>query len=109
MGVSPFNALRMMPDMNDDTLARHLRIHGHVQGVYYRASMVEQATRLGLHGWVRNRADGSVEARVQGAPAAVQALIDWARRGPPQARVDGVDVAAAAIEPWDRFLQRDTA
>ena len=66
----------MMPHMSDQTVTRQLRIHGRVQGVYYRASMVAEATRLGLHGWVRNRADGSVEALAQGGAPAVQALVD---------------------------------
>ena len=72
------------------TITRHLRITGRVQGVYYRASMTEEATRLGLQGWVRNRQDGSVEALAQGPASAVQALIDWAHQGPRLARVDEV-------------------
>ena len=99
----------MMPDMSDDTVTRQLRIHGRVQGVYYRASMVAEATRLGLHGWVRNRADGSVEALAQGGAPAVQALVDWARRGPPQALVERVDVADAEPQTLPPFEQRATA
>ena len=98
-----------MPDMSDDTVTRQLRIHGRVQGVYYRASMVAEATRLGLHGWVRNRADGSVEALAQGGASAVQALVDWARRGPPQALVERVDVADAEPQTLPPFEQRATA
>ena len=90
-------------------LARRLIIHGRVQGVYYRASMVAEATRLGLHGWVRNRADGSVEALAQGGASAVQALVDWARRGPPQALVERVDVADAEPQTLPPFEQRATA
>ena len=97
--------------MSDETVTRQLRIHGRVQGVYYRASMVAEATRLGLHGWVRNRADGSVEALVQGAPDAVQALIDWAHQGPASARVDAVVVGNVPDggEPPQGFTQRETA
>jgi len=76
------------------TFTRHLRINGRVQGVCYRASMTEEATRLGLQGWVRNRQDGSVEALAQGPASAVQALIDWAHQGPRMARVDEVLVTA---------------
>lgn len=91
------------------TITRHLRITGRVQGVYYRASMTEEATRLGLQGWVRNRQDGSVEALAQGPASAVQALIDWAHQGPRLARVDGVQVTA--VEDGERcsgFVQRET-
>ena len=95
--------------MSDETVTRQLRIHGRVQGVYYRASMVAEATRLGLHGWVRNRADGSVEALAQGGAPAVQALVDWARRGPPQALVERVDVADAEPQTLPPFEQRAPA
>lgn len=91
------------------TITRHLRITGRVQGVYYRASMTEEATRLGLQGWVRNRQDGSVEALAQGPASAVQALIDWAYQGPRLARVDGVLVTAVEEgERYSGFVQRET-
>ena len=66
----------------------HLQIEGRVQGVWFRESMRREAERLGVTGWVRNAPDGSVEAVVQGADEAVDALIEWARSGPPLARVD---------------------
>jgi len=69
----------------------HLSIAGRVQGVGYRYALRDEALARGLGGWVRNRRDGSVEAVLQGDAAAVQAVLDWARRGPPAARVDRVD------------------
>lgn len=69
---------------------RTLRIFGAVQGVGYRDALRFEAERRALTGWVRNRLDGSVEALIQGTPEAVDALIHWARRGPPAANV--VDV-----------------
>ena len=62
---------------------QHLLIHGRVQGVWFRESMRSEAERLGVAGWVRNAPDGSVEAVVQGPAEAVDALIEWARNGPP--------------------------
>ncbi len=69
-----------------------LRIHGRVQGVFYRDSTQREAQRMGLRGWVCNRSDGSVEAVAQGPPERVAALIDWCHEGPPLARVVGVSV-----------------
>jgi acylphosphatase len=69
-----------------------LIITGHVQGVWYRASMEQEAQRLGVTGWVRNRRDGSVEAMVAGSDEQVAAIINWARRGPPAAQVSHVAV-----------------
>jgi acylphosphatase len=88
---------------------RHLRITGRVQGVGYRWNMARQAQALGLNGWVRNRLDGSVEALANGPTDAVQALIDWARRGPELARVDGVAVTEAESDELPGgFGQRET-
>lgn len=70
-----------------ERVLRRLRIRGRVQGVGYRAFVHEQATRLKLCGWARNRSDGSVEALVGGDAASVEALIALLRRGPPGARV----------------------
>ena len=76
-------------------MAKHLTISGRVQGVGYRMSMVDEARRLGVTGWVRNRRDGTVEAVVDGELAAVEAIIVWARRGPPGSQVTDVAVAEA--------------
>ncbi len=70
----------------------HVVIRGRVQGVWYRGSMENEAERLGVSGWVRNRPDGAVEAEVEGEREAVEALIAWARHGPPAARVTDVEV-----------------
>ena len=88
-------------------MAKHLRISGRVQGVGFRFSMAEEAERLGVTGWVRNRRDGTVEAVVHGAPDAVAALLAWTRRGPRGAHVTEVQVAEVA-ESFERFELRPT-
>jgi acylphosphatase len=70
-----------------------LRIAGRVQGVGYRAWATRVAAEYGLRGWVRNRADGTVEMLVTGTDDAVAAMIEAARRGPPVARVSDVRIA----------------
>jgi len=70
----------------------HLVVRGRVQGVWFRGSMQDEARRLGVAGWVRNRPDGTVEAEVEGTREAVDGLIAWARHGPPGARVADVRV-----------------
>lgn len=67
-----------------------LVVEGRVQGVYYRGSTEEVARRLGVRGWVRNRDDGAVELVAEGEAVAVEALVEWCRRGPAGARVERV-------------------
>ena len=89
-------------------MIRRLRIHGRVQGVFYRGWSVETARSLGLRGWVRNRSDGNVEMLVQGDAEQVEAMIARCREGPPAARVDRVDVAEDSEEAPAAFEARPT-
>ncbi len=77
--------------MTDRVRAR-IRVTGIVQGVAFRQSAADEARRLGVRGFVRNLADGSVEAEAEGDRAGVEALVRWCRRGPPAAQVEAVDV-----------------
>ena len=91
-------------------VAKHVVVHGRVQGVGYRDAAVQAAFALRVRGWVRNRADGTVEAHVQGAPEAVDRYVEWCRQGPPLARVSKVDATAAAVDPaLPDFAWRATA
>ena len=73
-------------------ITRRLRISGRVQGVFFRESMRLRAEQLKVTGWVRNCADGTVEAVAQGDAFDVDRLIEWAQRGPEAANVEKVDV-----------------
>ncbi|MBF0248463.1 MAG: acylphosphatase [Alphaproteobacteria bacterium] len=73
----------------------HVLIRGRVQGVWYRAWTSKTAEGLGLSGWVRNRADGSVEAIFSGPAPRVEAMLAECRKGPPLARVDAVEHSPA--------------
>lgn len=67
-------------------------ISGIVQGVNFRRSTQMTARRLGVNGWVRNLADGRVEACLDGDAGAVSNMLDWCRSGPPAARVDSLEL-----------------
>ena len=67
-------------------------VAGRVQGVYYRAAAAERASALELHGWVKNLADGRVEAVAAGPVEALTEFAAWLWQGPPAARVDSVQV-----------------
>ena len=87
------------------SVVRRLVITGRVQGVGYRISCAREADRLGVRGWVRNLADGSVEVVAAGPPELVEGLTGWCRRGPRGARVERVvDQPAGDAEiPAGRF------
>ena len=73
----------------------HLHISGYVQGVFFRMHTQQTASSMGLFGWVRNTADGSVEVMAEGEPASLQKLLTWCRRGPPSAHVTDI------TEEWE--------
>lgn len=75
--------------------AVHIRIRGLVHGVSFRSSMAEVASDFGVRGWVRNLPDGTVEAFLEGDERKVNRVIEWAKFGPPRARVDKLEVEPA--------------
>lgn len=79
------------------TIRRHVVVSGRVQAVGFRAACEREATRLGVTGWVRNRADGAVEAVFEGPEAAVGAMVAWSGHGPRHAQV--TDVTARPEDP----------
>ncbi len=91
---------------NEPMTARHLIIHGQVQGVFYRDWTVEAARNLDIVGWVRNLSDGPVEAHLEGAPEAVDRMIVAMHDGPPRAAVDHIDIADAQPQALTDFTRR---
>lgn len=94
--------------MTETRKSLSVRIEGRVQGVWYRGWTVAEANRRGLAGWVRNRADGSVEAVFDGPAEMVEDMVAACRRGPPSARVDRVTVSPAEPSGNGVFRQLPT-
>jgi acylphosphatase len=78
-------------------------VAGVVQGVFFRASCAREAARLGVHGWVRNIADGRLEATFEGPAEKVAAMVAWCRQGPPGAVIAEIHVRAEPPEGLDGF------
>jgi len=70
----------------------HIFISGRVQGVFFRENTKTKAEKLGIVGWVRNLADGRVEAILEGEKEKIDELIDWAKQGPTFAKVDNLEI-----------------
>ncbi|MCO5143432.1 MAG: acylphosphatase [Oligoflexia bacterium] len=86
-----------------------ISIKGKVQGVGYRNALRDEAKRLGVTGWVRNKKNGTVEAFLHGESTLVFDLIEWAKRGPALAIVDSVDILDADSETaLEIFLKKPT-
>ena len=85
-----------------------IRVTGRVQGVFFRNWTISEAQSLGIRGWVRNRADHSVEILAFGDSTAIEALVARCRRGPPAAQVERVDVEPEEGEPPEGFARAPT-
>ena len=88
---------------------RRVVVHGRVQGVWFRGATEREAQAAGVAGWVRNRADGTVEAVFEGPPEAVARLLAFCRHGPRGARVDRVEECEEAPEGLAGFAVRRDA
>jgi len=84
--------------MPQEGIRRRVRVHGRVQGVWFRGATQRRARALGVSGWVRNLPDGTVEAVFEGPPAAVERALAFCREGPSGARVERLEVDDEAPE-----------
>ncbi|MDQ6745485.1 MAG: acylphosphatase [Actinomycetota bacterium] len=89
-----------------EIVRRRVRVHGEVQGVFFRDSTLEQAESEGVDGWVRNCDDATVEVVLEGQEQAVERVVAFCRRGTDQARVDSVDVTEEEPEGLQGFSVR---
>jgi acylphosphatase len=92
--------------VSPDTIRRRLVVFGQVQGVFFRDSTRRAAQDKGVSGWAANRRDGSVEVVLEGRPPAVEAVVEFCRRGPARAWVDRVDEREEPPEGLTGFVIR---
>ncbi|MCX2742054.1 acylphosphatase [Pontibacter anaerobius] len=93
--------------MEKDKKRVAMRVHGKVQGVFFRASTQEKAEELGLTGFVQNEPGGTVYLEAEGSPEALKQLEQWAYDGPRHAKVEKVEVEEKdSLEGFDGFEQR---
>lgn len=81
----------------------HLKIHGIVQGVFFRKFSCMKANKLGIKGWVRNTDDGTVEIEAEGIPESLDTFIKWCHHGPDQAVVNKVTVVESSLKNFTSF------
>jgi acylphosphatase len=84
-------------------IARHIRVIGRVQGVFFRASAKAKADELNIKGSVRNEPGGTVYIEAEGEAANMEQFVDWCRQGPPRSRVDNLDVRDAKVTGYLDF------
>ena len=88
------------------SVRRRVKVHGRVQGVFFRDSARREAERAGVAGWVRNCSDGTVEAVIEGYEDAVARMVAWLGEGPRSADVEHVDVTEEEPEGLSGFQVR---
>jgi len=81
-----------------------IKIHGQVQGVFFRASTKEKADELGVTGLVRNEPDGSVYVEAEGEEKSLETFVRWCHRGPPRATVEKCDIREGSLKDFSRFI-----
>ena len=94
---------RRRPMQTDRVIRRRVVVHGQVQGVFFRDTCRREARSRQVAGWIRNNADGTVEAVFEGDPDAVTTLVEWAHQGPAGAQVSRVEVGKEEPEGLSGF------
>ncbi|MCP4265370.1 MAG: acylphosphatase [Candidatus Brocadiaceae bacterium] len=90
-----------------ETARLHIFVEGIVQGVFFRASTIEESSKLGLTGWVKNCPDGRVEAVFEGDTDKIEQIVEWCKKGPPGAVVRNLEtVWEQATGEFDSFTMK---
>lgn len=96
----------MQDDLQDELVRRRVKVHGRVQGVFFRDSARERAESSGVAGWVTNRSDGTVEAVLEGPADAVDRMLRFLESGPPRADVEDLEISEEEPEGLTGFEVR---
>jgi len=89
--------------MENELICQQIKVTGKVQGVWFRDSTLKKAQELGVKGFVKNQADGSVYMEVEGTESALQAFVQWCHEGPPFAKVEAVEVEEMELTYFEKF------
>ncbi|HZI02300.1 MAG TPA: acylphosphatase [Flavisolibacter sp.] len=84
-------------------LTKHILIKGKVQGVFYRVTAKDAGTALGIKGWIKNTADGHVEACISGKEEAIESFINWCWKGPKDAEVIDIEIKESDYQSFSHF------
>ena len=89
--------------MENELICYQIEVKGKVQGVWFRDSTLKKATELGVKGFIKNQADGSVYIEAEGSKNALDKFIEWCQEGPPFAKVESVDVKDLELTYFEKF------
>ena len=89
--------------MENELICRQIKVLGKVQGVWFRDSTLKKAKALGIKGFVKNQADGSVYIEAEGTPPAMKNFIDWCHEGPTFAKVESVEIEEMELTYFEQF------
>jgi acylphosphatase len=83
---------------------RRIKVHGVVQGVFFRKNTQQKAIELGLRGWVKNEEDGTVSVEIEGELHSILAMQSWLRLGPPNSQVEGLEISHGEEQGYKEFM-----
>ncbi|WP_291784172.1 acylphosphatase [Cecembia sp.] len=83
---------------------RRIKVHGKVQGVFFRKNTQQKALELGLSGWVKNEDDGTVSVEIEGELHSILAMQSWLRLGPPNAEVESLEISQGQEQGYEDFM-----